>query len=111
MLGWVLYGLLAILATALAGSPTLFGAFSLAKSLLVISLFYGWGRHLPKVFWVGGGCEFALAAAGGFFHGWDGEFCHDVGALWSGVVTVGCGGAGLLVWSFGGCGGRFWGQG
>jgi hypothetical protein len=39
MLGRVLYGLLAILATALAGSPALFGVFSLAKSLLVLILF------------------------------------------------------------------------
>jgi hypothetical protein len=66
MLGRVLYGLLAILATALAGFPALFGAFSLAKSLLVLSLFYGWGRHLPKVFWVG------------MFFAWVG----DVSLLW-----------------------------
>jgi hypothetical protein len=39
MLGRLLYGFLAILATALAGSPALFGVFSLAKSLLVLSLF------------------------------------------------------------------------
>jgi hypothetical protein len=59
MLGRVLYGLLATLATVLAGSLALFGAFSLAKSLLVLSLFYGWGRHLLKVF--GWGC---------FLRGW-----------------------------------------
>jgi hypothetical protein len=36
MLSRALYGFLAILATALVGFPGLFGAFSLAKGLLVL---------------------------------------------------------------------------
>jgi hypothetical protein len=119
MLGRVLYGFLAILATALAGSPALFGAFSLAKGLLVLSLFYGWGRHLPKVFWVGmffawvGDVSLLWPQKEGFFMAGMGSFAMmwglygvgwwrlnaDVRGLWYGVlagVAVGLGAG--IVW-------------
>lgn len=49
----LLYWLVSVLAAVLAGEPSLFWAFALAKVLLVPVLFYAWGRSLPKAFWWG----------------------------------------------------------